>query len=104
MTKDEFQGWLAETKSNRNGWRRDECQIHNRHLVLWAYCGGVEQGNWVEITQNGGVSLGTYKDAFPHVGEAVFRIYWTHQYPTVAEAIASLTGSGGLGGLRSLLA
>ena len=75
MNKQEFEQWQKVTQSSKRNWVMDEIRLHN-HGEYFFYTGG-ENGNFVECGADGTVSIGTYEGAFPHIGEALFRVKHT---------------------------
>jgi len=87
MTKEEFNAWTEETKFSERNWRRDHITGDNSKLYKehpeWFkgkmkpverelfYKGGTD-GVFIEIIGDGTVTVGEYKGAVPHIGEALF--------------------------------
>ena len=70
MTDLELKQWLAVTENSRYQWTEDEVTRLNGRGALY-YFGG-EDGVYMRIQPDGTLSIGTYEDAFPHIGEAFF--------------------------------
>ena len=70
MTEAEMRQWLAVTENSRYQWAEDEVTRLNGRGALY-YFGG-EDGIYIRIQPEGELSVGTYKGAFPHIGEAFF--------------------------------
>jgi hypothetical protein len=73
MDKIEAASWLAETKRSEHHWQLDPA--HKLASDCLIYKGGTERGHFVAIREEGGkhwVSVGTYEDAIPHIGDAKF--------------------------------
>ena len=71
MTKHEFVAWATHTDRSRRGWQRDDVLWHNRGTLL-LYRGG-EQGLYILVEQ-ATVTVGSYRGAIPHIGEAMFDV------------------------------
>ena len=100
MDANEVQGWVAETESSKGRWVIDAVTYHNRKEVL-AYRGGVN-GKFVCVDEKGVVLLGTYTDAYPHIGEAAFKVEYKKVFASQGEALAVLVGEMGFGFLLEL--
>ena len=70
MTDAEMKQWIAVTENSRYQWTEDEITRLNGRGALY-YFGG-ENGAYIRIHPEGTLSIGTYKGAFPHIGEAFF--------------------------------
>ena len=70
MTDAEMRQWLAVTENRRFQWTEDKITSLNGRGALY-YFGG-EDGIYIRIQPGGELSVGTYKGAFPHIGEALF--------------------------------
>ena len=70
MTDAEMRQWLAVTENSRFQWTEDKITSLNGRGALY-YFGG-EDGIYIRIQPGGELSVGTYKGAFPHIGEALF--------------------------------
>lgn len=88
MNKQEYESWLEETAKSVGAWRVDEVTWANSGTIL-AYHGAPPAGatgRYVEIEHNGRLSVGTYADAIPHIGEACFTEIGAIQYQDFATA------------------
>lgn len=70
MTDAELKQWIAVTANSQYQWTEDEITRLNGRGALY-YFGG-EDGIYFRIRPEGELSVGTYKGAFPHIGEACF--------------------------------
>jgi hypothetical protein len=68
----EFEAWTRETAASKWEWKVDEILLANRGELL-AYKGG-SSGQFVQVDKTGLVSVGSYEDAIPHIGEALFKV------------------------------
>lgn len=59
------------------------------------YKGG-ENGQFVLVESNGLLSVGTYRDADPHIMEAVFTTVWSRQFASAYEALQKALDLGGM--------
>lgn len=71
MTENEFNYWKSKTNESKFHWMSDETQWYN-HKRLLLYKGG-EDGIYIELEKDGMASYGIYKNAYPHIGEAIFQ-------------------------------
>lgn len=101
MTIKEYENWMNITESSKYRWMHDECQSHNHGIELF-YKGGVN-GEYVEITPEGDLMIGSYEGAYPHIGEAFFDIKAKKNYGTKANAIQAAIEKGGMLFLISFL-
>ena len=70
MTDLELKQWIAVTENSRYQWTQDEVTRLNGRGALY-YLGG-EDGVYIRAQPDGGLSVGAYEGAFPHIGEAFF--------------------------------
>ncbi len=101
MTKQEFEAWKRETDRSKKQWVKDVCVSHNRN-GLFLYRGG-ESGSFIEIETDGLVCIGTYEDAFPHIGEALFHETGSHQCDGFDDAVGRILSAVGLQGSIDIL-
>jgi len=101
MTANEFKNWAAKTASSRTCWTVDEITRHNQGTYL-IYRGGTA-GNFIEIDKTGLLELGTYEDAIPHIGDAMFRVTFRKQFPDQDAALKRCLEVGGRNFLVDIL-
>lgn len=77
MTQHEHDEWIRATKASEGKWAKDP--IHSQRGNLFLYKGGCV-GMFIEVDHSGGMTIGTYTDALPHIGEASFRSIHTRQF------------------------
>ena len=102
MTLQEFKAWKAETAKSRGRWLLDPVNCGERGRDMLFYRGG-ESGKFVSIDAAGGVRLGDYDGAVPHIGEAFFVVKAEKRYANRDEAIARMVEAGGLQLLGALV-
>lgn len=95
MTKSEFSAWVKVTDGSASRWTLDENRWHNNEEMLF-YKGG-QDGKFIWIYRDGMMHLGTYEDAFPHIGHACFQPMFAKQFASRDEAYARLLECGGGG-------
>lgn len=71
MTNRELKQWHAVTNGSRHCWAEDSITRLNGQGALY-YVGGAT-GCFMRITPEGKLTIGSYKGAFPHIGEACFQ-------------------------------
>ena len=71
MTNRELKQWQAVTNGSRHCWAEDSITRLNGQGALY-YVGGAT-GCFMRITPEGKLTIGSYKGAFPHIGEACFQ-------------------------------
>lgn len=101
MTKQEYQAWKTETESSRRHWILDPIFRANRSELLF-YKGG-ENGYFIWVTADGGMTLGKYEGAIPHIGEALFLTAHVKQFPSQNLAVKALVERAGLAFLLDLM-
>lgn len=69
MTPEEYAAWKKETETSKFFWRSDPIAESKGEYLF--YRGG-QDGHFIMITKEGEVSIGYYRDAIPHIGEARF--------------------------------
>ena len=93
MTQHEFEYWQAVTQSSKYQWVEDRITRLNGNGALY-YTGG-EDGLYMRLSPDGKLTVGTYEDAFPHIGEAMFRREAEHQQPDFSSAFEAACKLGG---------
>lgn len=93
MTKDEFDYWQSRIENSRFQWTEDAIFRLNGRGAFY-YQGG-EDGIYIKIHKSGLVEVGTYEDAFPHIGEASFTVKAERQCKDYNEAFAAAMEAGG---------
>lgn len=93
MTKEEFAAWQAITESSRFQWTEDAIFRLNGRGAFY-YIGG-EDGQYIQAHKDGRLEVGTYEDAFPHIGEASFHIAATKHCKDFNEAFETAIKVGG---------
>ena len=93
MTKEEFELWQAKTESSRFKWTEDEIFRLNGRGVFY-YIGG-EDGQFIKAHNDGRLEVGKYEDAFPHIGEALFKTDATKQCKDFNDAFETAVKVGG---------
>ena len=78
MTQHEFEYWQAVTESSAHKWVEDRVTRLNGNGALF-YTGG-EDGQYMRLSPEGKLTVGTYEGAIPHIGEAMFWRGAEHQY------------------------
>ena len=71
MDQKEFKHWQAVTATSAHQWVEDPIVRLNGRGAIY-YTGG-EDGFYMKLSPEGRITLGAYKGAFPHIGEAVFK-------------------------------
>jgi hypothetical protein len=94
MTQQEYDAWMQETKRSEGKWMLDEIQLYNHKRYLF-YKGGTN-GQYVEITKEGLLTVGIYEGAIPHIGEAFFKRKAKKQYTNQSEALKAAIELGGM--------
>jgi hypothetical protein len=101
MTRGELRAWTKITEGSKHRWTLDSITWANRSELLF-YRGGAN-GKFIWINPGGKLQLGTYVDAFPHIGEATFTVTFTKQFGSIREATDGLLAIAGVElGLRGL--
>jgi hypothetical protein len=102
MNDEEFTLWREWTATSRCKWTVDP--IHNglNDRDLLAHLGG-EAGRYVQVDRDGTLNLGTYTDAVPHIGEALFTPTITRRCADFTAALTLAMEAGGVAFLRDLL-
>ncbi|MDO4562511.1 MAG: hypothetical protein Q4C12_01620 [Clostridia bacterium] len=94
MNQTEFEHWQKVMDSSKYRWVEDVVARHNGHGSLY-YTGG-EDGIYMRISAEGKLTIGEYKDAFPHIGEATFIPKAEHQYDSYSKAFEAACKLGGV--------
>jgi len=93
MTIKEFEAWKAETNRSALAWVKDP--IHSQQPeTLFMYRGG-ESGTYVEV-KGAVVTVGSYTDAFPHIGEGLFKPKGSHTCKNFEDALSRIFTALGL--------
>lgn len=100
MTKIEFDNWTKHTERSKRGWMRDEIALRNRG-VFFLYHGG-DSGTYVEV-DDATVTVGTYTDAVPHIGEAFFTVTGRKVFQNQDDAWNAVMSATGVRGLLAML-
>lgn len=93
MTQREFKYWQAVTAESTRRWVEDSITLLNGNGALY-YTGG-EDGLYMRLFPDGKLTVGTYEDAIPHIGEAIFTRGAEHQYPDFNSAFEAACQLGG---------
>ena len=93
MTQSEFEYWQAITESSAHKWVEDNITRLNGNGALY-YTGG-KDGIYMRLSPDGKLMVGTYEDAIPHIGEAVFKRGAEHQYADFNSAFEAACQLGG---------
>lgn len=93
MEQNELDYWQTVIAASAHRWIEDSITSLNNHGSLY-YIGG-ESGNYMRLYPNGKMCIGTYEDAFPHIGDAIFEVKATHQYASMDEAFQAACQLGG---------
>jgi hypothetical protein len=92
MTQEEFDGWRAVTERSKHHWNSD--LIHESRGEFLFYIGGVD-GRFISIDRSGLLRLGEYEDAYPHIGEASFKVNFSVQCSDREAAFKRVVEAGG---------
>lgn len=87
MTTAEAKAWILETEASKHAWTLDKIHCHKPDYLL--YIGGTE-GHYVSI-RDGLLTIGTYKGAYPHIGEACFMPIGRQKFDTFEQAVAFMS-------------
>lgn len=101
MDSNEFAAWTQHTDRARHGWVRDEVTWHNRKELLM-HRGEPEHGAYLRVA-GCIVEVGSYWDAFPHIGDARFLITGRRVFKTESDAYTAVVNATGLNGLMAIL-
>lgn len=101
MDINEYNAWIEETRRSNFNWNMDEVAKENRGEYFF-YIGG-ESGRFIRIDGTGKMDLGTYEEAVPHIGDALFRVEASKQYASQAEALNRAIQNGGMSFLMDFL-
>jgi len=102
MTESEYLKWKAVTESSRFHWVEDAIYRLNGRGTFY-YTGG-EDGIYLSIDKDGLLTVGWYKGAIPHIGEAVFTEELKKQYADYNAAYTAALEAGGTQLLLDILA
>lgn len=101
MTQHEFEYWKEVMQNSRFRWVEDDITRLNGNGVLY-YTGG-EDGIYMRLSPDGLLTAGTYEEAFPHIGEAIFQPKTERRYDSFDKALEAAMGLGGKQFLVDLL-
>jgi hypothetical protein len=93
MTEYEFEYWQEVTQNSKYRWMEDAITRLNGNGTLF-YTGG-EEGVYMRVSPENKLTVGIYEDAFPHIGDALFKIIAEHQYDSANEAFQAVLALGG---------
>ena len=93
METDELEYRQSIMRTSESRWIEDSITRLNGGGGLY-YTGG-ERGKYMRLYPDGRLSAGTYKYAFPHIGEALFTPSFEQQYGSENEAIEAMCQLGG---------
>ena len=93
MEKQELEYWKAVTAGSSSQWVEDTITSLNGNGKLY-YIGG-EKGRYMRITPAAELQIGTYEHAFPHIGEALFKIDAAQQFSNSDKAFEAACEIGG---------
>ena len=88
MTEQEFKYWAAKTQSSSDNWTEDEIFRLNGKGAFYYIVG--ESGTYIKIHSDGLIEGGTYEDAFPHIGDAIFTESFQRQFDNFIDAFKSI--------------
>lgn len=71
MDQQEYEYWKSVTASSEHGWRFDHILHLNHNTYLW-YKGGIEEGSYIMVSDDGHAEIGNYKMALPCITDAEF--------------------------------
>jgi hypothetical protein len=92
MNANEAAAWKAYTASNTHQWKVDPCHSKPDDLLL-SY--GGEAGKFASI-RGSVVEIGTYSDAIPHIGDALFKVEGRRDCGSTDDAVRFLLERGGI--------
>ncbi|KAF5038192.1 hypothetical protein DSECCO2_556850 [anaerobic digester metagenome] len=101
MDQKECENWIAVTASSSYKWVEDRISYLNGRGSLY-YTGG-EDGVYIQISNDGTLKIGTYEGAFPHIGEALFKVKEEQKYADFNEAFQMACKIGGRKFLKDLI-
>lgn len=84
MNQKELVYWQTVTANSCHRWVEDVNTRLNGHGILY-YTGG-ESGIFINIEVEGNLKIGTYEEAIPHIGEAIFVVKAEKKYNNFDEA------------------
>ena len=100
MTDKEFAYWQNATEISKFQWAEDEVTYLNGRGRLY-YTGG-QDGYYMRVLPDGQFIIGTYEDAYPHIGEAMFTKKAEHKFENENDAFMAALKIGGKGFLIDL--
>lgn len=98
---EDFKRWQEITHSSENGWVEDYITRLNGRGALF-YKGG-ENGRYMRISPKGMLTVGTYEDAYPHIGEAIFSPAAQHNFEDFDKALEAACQLGGADFMTDIL-
>lgn len=104
MNHCEFDAWTRLTERSARGWQLDEVTYAN--TGCWLLYRGGERGCYIYVTavdDGANVTVGTYEDAVPHIGEAAFTPLGNRAFGDASDAFESIVSAAGFGILLMLL-
>lgn len=101
MDQKEYENWIAVTASSSYKWVEDRISYLNGRDSL--YYVGQEEGVYIQISNDGTLKIETYEGAFPHIGEALFKVKEEQKYADFNEAFQMACKIGGRKFLKDLI-
>ena len=95
MTQQEFEGWKQWTENSKRHWTVDPIRNGKNHPEMLVHIGG-ENGKFMLFYPDGMLEMGSYEGAWPHIGEALFKIEGKKKFANMDDAIARAIEAGGL--------
>lgn len=86
----EYDAWIRFMRSRRGRWTVDPIHDGENGRRLLCFCPRLAdetRGVFVEVEADGTVRAGTYEDALPHIGDALFRARWERDFGSQREAV-----------------
>jgi len=93
MTKQEQEIWQTITESGGDGWTEDTVFRLTGRGALYRW--GDSDGRYISVSSNGLLSVGSFNEAFPHMGKAFFTPEWSRQYAGFDKAMDAAHELGG---------
>ena len=87
---EDYVAWERFMRSRRGRWTVDPIHDGEAGRRLLCFCPDATdetRGVFVEVGVNGIVRAGTYEDALPHIGDALFRPRWERDFGSPREAL-----------------
>lgn len=95
MNRKEFQEWASWTAKSQGRWVKDPIHNGQGNQELLIHRGGVN-GYFIRVDRLGVVSVGSYEDALPHIGEAAFQVSGSYNVGEFKEAARRILNAMGL--------